>query len=1414
MASPGNPNSNPTNPPFDVQKFFKPAISNPTPTSQNPTLMNSPPFPPPSSSYPPPTGPFSYPLQNAPFHHPYHPPHHPNQVPYSQDQFSNLHHQRSLSYPTPPLQPSPPPVNIVVPQNNPAQSSGARIMAMIRAPGSNLEQLPQPPAPLGSMPSPSSGVPESSAPPNVPIMTTIPMMQGVNPGISPTGPVRMPSSKLPKGRHLIGEHVVYDVNVRLQGEIQPQLEVTPITKYGSDPQLVLGRQIAVNKTYICYGLKQGNIRVLNINTALRSLFRGHEKRVTDMAFFAEDVHLLASVDVGGRVYVWKISEGPDEETKPQITGKVVISLHMEGGEGEIVHPRVCWHCHKQEVLVVGFGKAVLRIDTTKVGKGESFSAEAPLKFSLDKLIDGVQLVGKHDGEVTELSMCQWMTSRLVSASMDGTIKIWEDRKASPLLVLRPHDGQPVNAATFLTAPDRPDHIILITAGPLNREVKIWSSASEEGWLLPSDAESWKCTQTLELKSSAESQVEEAFFNQIVALSQAGLLLLANAKKNAIYAIHLDYGLNPASTRMDYIAEFTVTMPILSFTGTSEILDRLTHIVQVYCVQTQAIQQYALDLSQCLPPPLDNVGLEKADSSVSQDSAGVEGLAALFPSGSKPTDIPFTSSAPRGSGLVNGSESASAERYPASTVSQDAASVANTESKPATLSPVASNTDIVSTASPPLPLSPRLSRNLSGFRSPVVAFEPITAVSDHAADRRGNDYPVNRQMDAIHPNLSEVSSLDDESRNNEEKIAREELSNVLNPPIVFKHPTHLITPSEILMAVSSSETTNIIEGKSEGETNIQDVVVNNDVEDTELEVKEVGEMKSPQNGEYGSRGEPQNLSLENKEKYFCSQASDLGMEVARECSALSSETYVIEEAPQVDANIMDSEVDSQAGEGDRMSAKDVSEKVSESSISTTLQIPTPSTKGKKNKGKNSQASGLVSPSPSAFNSNESSTEPCGSSSLPPPEAAFPPLLAIQDTLNQIMSTQKEMQKQMQMTFAVPVTKEGKRLEAALGRSMEKALKANNDALWARIQEESAKNEKLLRDTTQKITSLVANFVNKDLPAFLEKALKKEMSAIGPAVVRTITPAIEKTISSAITDSFQRGVGDKAVNQLEKSVNSKLEATVARQIQAQFQTSGKQALQDALKSSFEASVIPAFEMSCKTMFEQVDSTFQKGLVEHSAAAQQHFDSSHSPLALALRDAINSASTIAQSLSGELAEGQRKLIALATAGANASSINPLVTQLSNGPLGALHEKVEVPLDPTKELSRLLSERKYEEAFTAALQRSDVNIVSWLCSQVDLRAVLANPLALSQGVLLSLLQQLACDINKDRSRKIAWMTEVAAAVNPTDPMIAMHIRPIFEQVYQILNHQRTLPTVSPVELTGIRIIMHLVNSMMVTCK
>ncbi|KAL9664871.1 hypothetical protein QQ045_020280 [Rhodiola kirilowii] len=252
MTTPNNHNQ--PGPLYDINSLFKP--SNPNAHQQNPnnnfpsTPMPYPP-PPPSASYPPPTGPYSYPPQQPP-------------PPYHQYQYHHQYHQQMPNYNNPVLQP-PPSSQYPPPSSGP--NPGVRLMAMLSAPPSNLD-LPTPQPPITSLPSQSSSS-------DFPILS-VGMGLTVNPVVMvQPGVMRMSSSKLPKGRHLVGDPAVYDIDVRLQGEVQPQLEVTPITKYNSDPQLVVGRQIAVNKTYICYGLKMGNIRVLNINTALRSLLKGH-----------------------------------------------------------------------------------------------------------------------------------------------------------------------------------------------------------------------------------------------------------------------------------------------------------------------------------------------------------------------------------------------------------------------------------------------------------------------------------------------------------------------------------------------------------------------------------------------------------------------------------------------------------------------------------------------------------------------------------------------------------------------------------------------------------------------------------------------------------------------------------------------------------------------------------------------------------------------------------------------------------------------------------------------------------------------------------------------------------------------------------------------------------------------------------
>lgn len=59
-----------------------------------------------------------------------------------------------------------------------------------------------------------------------------------------------------------------------------------------------------------------------------------------------------------------------------------------------------------------------------------------------------------------------------------------------------------------------------------------------------------------------------------------------------------------------------------------------------------------------------------------------------------------------------------------------------------------------------------------------------------------------------------------------------------------------------------------------------------------------------------------------------------------------------------------------------------------------------------------------------------------------------------------------------------------------------------------------------------------------------------------------------------------------------------------------------LQETLRSCLEVSLVPAFERSCQEMFMQVDGTFQRGMADHTAKAQQQFASSHSTLATTLK------------------------------------------------------------------------------------------------------------------------------------------------------------------------------------------------------
>lgn len=124
--------------------------------------------------------------------------------------------------------------------------------------------------------------------------------------------------------------------------------------------------------------------------------------------------------------------------------------------------------------------------------------------------------------------------------------------------------------------------------------------------------------------------------------------------------------------------------------------------------------------------------------------------------------------------------------------------------------------------------------------------------------------------------------------------------------------------------------------------------------------------------------------------------------------------------------------------------------------------------------------------------------------------------------QLLSMQKELQKQVAIAVALPVAKEGKRIESLLGQRLEKQLKAHGDAMWARIQEDSAKREKADRERAERLTQLLSNLIVKDLPAVLERVLKKEITTTLPTVGKVVTPIIEKAVASALAEGLQVGI----------------------------------------------------------------------------------------------------------------------------------------------------------------------------------------------------------------------------------------------------------------------------------------------------
>lgn len=144
----------------------------------------------------------------------------------------------------------------------------------------------------------------------------------------------------------------------------------------------------------------------------------------------------------------------------------------------------------------------------------------------------------------------------------------------------------------------------------------------------------------------------------------------------------------------------------------------------------------------------------------------------------------------------------------------------------------------------------------------------------------------------------------------------------------------------------------------------------------------------------------------------------------------------------------------------------------------------------------------------------------------------------------------------------------------------------------------------------------------------------------------------------------------------------------------------------------------------------------------------------------------------------------------------------------------ELEAQQDPTIQLQQLVKQGAFEEAFTKALSLSHVETVIWLCKEAGMNELLAPPSKLSQGVLLSLVQQLGSDLGRstDLRDKLDWIQGLCLMLDTSDALLAPHMGPILSQ---LLTHLQQAESRAPREDSStFRIVTHIVKSLLTTCK
>ena len=396
------------------------------------------------------------------------------------------------------------------------------------------------------------------------------------------------------------------------------VEVHAVAKYSTEIAYCVGNLIASNLDFVCYALKNDKgIRVIDRkNPSVRALLKGHTQKVLDMQFFpapigGESGNVLALCANDGSLFMWTLSRPTSGEESIECTNVFKLFHPLAGGNGAFFRKLAC-HPTNPRIVAAAEGQRLVYFATTDI--------------NLSKVVAGneksLQASGAHviEGHMAPISDVKWSYdgSQLVTASDDGTVKVWDSRSQICLHEFEPDEGRPVSSVHLLGLADAM-HSALLTGSDRDDILSLWSAPADDGI----DGDRLMHTLTVMASPDANELEDHHLFqheyNKTLYDPATRLLFCANSRlpkdsndEDDMCASLIVVHVNDRSLRFDRITEFECQQPVISMIipvspgGLERV--RMTsedaaHNEQLtlFAVQSKAVQQYHIWPRLCCNP---------------------------------------------------------------------------------------------------------------------------------------------------------------------------------------------------------------------------------------------------------------------------------------------------------------------------------------------------------------------------------------------------------------------------------------------------------------------------------------------------------------------------------------------------------------------------------------------------------------------------------------------------------------------------------------------------------------------------------------------------------------------------------------------------------------------------------------------